>query len=114
MTTISRHALAKINARNSRLLICLPGGEVERGVCNYCYAAEALDSYLTARAKTEGVSYSLDREFLASRLHLGVRKFFGVTINVDEMTIGDKCEPSGGFLSRWLKQFQATELAAKV
>jgi hypothetical protein len=48
-------------------------------------AALLLDSYISFRAKREGVSYGLDPLFFLGALDGGCREFFGVTVDRGEL-----------------------------
>lgn len=61
-------------------------------------AALLLDSYISFRAKREGVSYGLDPLFFLGALDGGCREFFGVTVDRGEL-VNDNQFPA--FFKEW-------------
>jgi hypothetical protein len=63
--------------------------------------ADQLHSYMTFRAKKEGVNYGLDPSWFEMHLRAGVYLFFGVATD-DQEIIRDKQNPKA--LAEWRKQ----------
>lgn len=62
-----------------------------------------LISYLTDRAKEEGVKMLLDETFFNQYYRAGCRTFFGITIDDDKNLLYDAQEPRVDFLKHWLQ-----------
>lgn len=61
-------------------------------------------NYLKHRANYQGVPLALDEGFIMESFHVGVRYFFGVTIDDKGMPIHDREQPHDGFLEEWLER----------
>ena len=61
-------------------------------------------NYLKHRADHQGVPLALDEGFIMESFHVGVRYFFGVTIDDKGMPIHDREQPHDGFLEEWLER----------
>ena len=58
-------------------------------------------NYLKHRAE---VPLALDEGFIMESFHVGVRYFFGVTIDDKGMPIHDREQPYEGFLEEWIER----------
>jgi len=74
---------------------------------NLVAAALRLKSYLSARAKHEGVEMQLSDAFFYSGLKVGGRLFFGIIVDDAGRLAEDTQEPEPGFLARWKLQRRA-------
>tara|TARA_Y100000816_G_scaffold282521_1_gene258324 strand:- start:327 stop:557 length:231 start_codon:yes stop_codon:yes gene_type:complete len=61
-------------------------------------------NYLKYRADHQGVPLALDEGFIMESFHVGVRYFFGVTIDDKGMPIHDREQPYEGFLEEWIER----------
>lgn len=61
-------------------------------------------NYLKYRADHQGVPLALDEGFILESFHVGVRFFFGVTIDDNGSPIHDREQPHDGFLEEWLER----------
>ena len=61
-------------------------------------------NYLKYRADHYGVPLALDEGFIMESFHVGVRYFFGVTIDDNGMPIHDREQPYEGFLEEWIER----------
>ena len=61
-------------------------------------------NYLKHRADHQGVPLALDEGFIMESFHVGVRYFFGVTIDDNGMPIHDREQPYEGFLEEWIER----------
>ena len=61
-------------------------------------------NYLKHRADHLGVPLALDEGFILESFHVGVRFFFGVTIDDNGLPIHDREQPHDGFLEEWLER----------
>ena len=60
--------------------------------------------YLKYKADHQGVPLALDEGFTMESFHVGVRYFFGVTIDDKGMPIHDREQPYEGFLEEWIER----------
>jgi hypothetical protein len=60
-----------------------------------------LDDYMRFRAQREGLAWKLDPQFLARHYRMGVREFFGVVIDDDQL-VYDTQQPA--LLNEWRKR----------
>jgi len=60
--------------------------------------------YLKYRADHNEVPLSLDEGFIVESFHIGVRFFFGVTIDDNGLPMHDAEQPYEGFLDEWLER----------
>ncbi|MDA9608508.1 hypothetical protein N9S24_00445 [SAR86 cluster bacterium] len=60
--------------------------------------------YLKYRANHEGVPLALEEGFILESFHVGVRFFFGVTIDDSGLPMHDAQQPYDGFLDEWLSR----------
>ena len=60
--------------------------------------------YLKYRADHNEVPLSLDEGFIVESFHIGVRFFFGVTIDDNGLPMHDAEQPYDGFLDEWLER----------
>jgi len=61
-------------------------------------------NYLKHRADHLEVPLALDEGFIMESFHVGVRYFFGVTIDDNGMPIHDREQPYEGFLEEWIER----------
>ena len=61
-------------------------------------------NYLKHRADHLEVPLALDEGFIMESFHVGVRYFFGVTIDDKGMPIHDREQPYEGFLEEWIER----------
>ena len=61
-------------------------------------------NYLKHRADYLEVSLALDEGFIMESFHVGVRYFFGVTIDDNGIPIHDRVQPYEGFLEEWIER----------
>ena len=61
-------------------------------------------NYLKYRAEHQGVPLALDEGCIMESFHVGVRLFFGVTIDDNGLPIHDRDQPYDGFLEEWLER----------
>ena len=60
--------------------------------------------YLKYKADHNEVPLALDEGFIVESFHIGVRFFFGVTIDDNGLPIHDTEQPYDGFLDEWLER----------
>jgi len=60
--------------------------------------------YLKYRADHNEVPLALDEGFIVESFHIGVRFFFGVTIDDKGLPMHDTEQPYDGFLDEWLER----------
>ena len=60
--------------------------------------------YLKYRADHNEVPLALDEGFIVESFHIGVRFFFGVTIDDNGLPMHDAEQPYDGFLDEWLER----------
>ena len=60
--------------------------------------------YLKYRANHEGAPLALEEGFILESFHVGVRFFFGVTIDDNGLPMHDAQQPYDGFLDEWLSR----------
>jgi len=60
--------------------------------------------YLKYRADHNEVPLPLDEGFIVESFHIGVRFFFGVTIDDYGLPMHDAEQPYDGFLNEWLER----------
>ena len=60
--------------------------------------------YLKYRADHNEVPLALDEGFIVESFHIGVRFFFGVTIDDNGLPMHDAEQPYDGFLEEWLER----------
>ena len=60
--------------------------------------------YLKYRADHNEVPLALDEGFIVESFHIGVRFFFGVTIDDNGLPMHDADQPYDGFLDEWLER----------
>ena len=60
--------------------------------------------YLKYRADHNEVPLALDEGFIVESFHIGVRFFFGVTIDDNGLPMHDAEQPYEGFLDEWLER----------
>ena len=60
--------------------------------------------YLKYRADHNEVPLALDEGFIVESFHIGVRFFFGVTIDDKGLPMHDAEQPYDGFLDEWLER----------
>jgi hypothetical protein len=61
-------------------------------------------NYLKYRADYQEIPLALDEGFIMESFHVGVRYFFGVTIDDKGMPIHDREQPYEGFLEEWIER----------
>ena len=61
-------------------------------------------NYLKYKADHLEVPLALDEGFIMESFHVGVRYFFGVTIDDKGMPIHDREQPYEGFLEEWIER----------
>jgi hypothetical protein len=62
-----------------------------------------LDDYMRFRAQREGLAWKLDPQFLAQHYRMGVREFFGVVIDDDQL-VYDTQQPA--LFDEWRKRWR--------
>ena len=60
--------------------------------------------YLKYRADHNEVPLAMDEGFIVESFHIGVRFFFGVTIDDNGLPMHDAEQPYDGFLDEWLER----------
>ena len=61
-------------------------------------------NYLKYKADYAETVLALDEGFIMESFHVGVRYFFGVTIDDKGMPIHDREQPYEGFLEEWIER----------
>ena len=60
--------------------------------------------YLKYRANHNEIPLPMDEGFILESFHIGVRYFFGVTIDDNGLPMHDAEEPYKGFLEEWIER----------
>ena len=60
--------------------------------------------YLKYRANHNEIPLPMDEGFILESFHIGVRYFFGVTIDDKGLPMHDAEEPYKGFLEEWIER----------
>lgn len=72
-----------------------------------------LISYLKQRSVIEKVPFTLNDEFFITLFNIGIRTFFGVTVNEDGFPINDEQQPTDFFYDDFLSDYYLTIIGIK-